>query len=271
MLIVYAICAIIILKIAINILKKRNQKRIEQESIESQRKAAAEEAERQALIQKAADEREWKIQEAIEACPGSEVYRLEQQAVACDESKLNITEFTKIAKNRFVAFDLETTGLTPGEDEIVEIGAVRVENGIITERYEQLVNPGFEMPSRASAVNHITDDMLFDKPFIYEVLPSFLSFVGDDVLAAHNSDFDAGFLAQACMRYRFKFPETYFDTMKLARYWPSAENKKLVTLIAAAGIVRDKSHRALSDAEAVANLILVTNEKRKEGAKANNE
>lgn len=177
---------------------------------------------------------------------------------------LTITQFTPISKRRYVAFDLETTGLSQGDDAIVEIAAVRVVNGEVTDEYQQLVDPRKPMPAEAQEINHITDDMLKGKPTIYEALPSFLSFIGDDVLAAHNARFDAKFLAQACMIGRFKTPSRYFDTMELARYWPEAENKKLGTLLAAAGIENDDAHRALGDACAVAALISATNERRAE-------
>ena len=160
-------------------------------------------------------------------------------------------------------FDLETTGLDYAGDEIVEIGAVRVENGEITEKYNQLIQPNSPISAEASAVNHITMDMLEGKPRIYEVLPSFLTFVGNDVLAAHNVKFDFSFLANACMLNFFKIPVELFDTMALTRYYPEAGSKKLTALVEAAGVEKETAHRALSDARMTAKLILATNEKRK--------
>ena len=123
------------------------------------------------------------------------------------------------------------------------------------------------MPYEASAVNHITDDMLSGQPKIHQVLPAFLSFVGDDVLAAHNALFDMRFLAQACMVNRLRIPIVFFDTMNLARYWPEAEDKKLISLASAADIQIDDAHRALSDARVVANFIAATNQRRSESRK----
>lgn len=234
-----------------------------QEQIRRQNEQRKKDEELQREIEQRAAKKEEEIQKAISCNPGSEAYRLEKYQYEVKYDSMNITEFTPISKSRFVAFDLETTGLSPGEDAIIEIGAVRVENGVITEEFQQLVNPDCSVPDEASRVNHITDNMLIGQPKIHEVLPAFLAFVGDDVLAAHNAKFDAGFILQACMRNRFKTPERFFDTMTLARYWPDAANRKLSTLIAEAGIKNDEAHRALGDARAVANLILATNEKRK--------
>ena len=232
---------------------------------EIQRKEQEEKERREA--QRIAAAKEAKIQEAMKQAPGSENLRLQEIQTETSGSILGIKDFTPISKKRFVAFDFETTGLSSADDAIIEIGAVRVENGQITAEFSQLINPGRPVPPEASAVNHITDAMLAGQPSLGEVLPAFLAFAGDDVLAAHNVRFDGMFLAQACMRNRFRYPSQYFDTMSLARYWPEAPNKKLASLIQAAGIQNDAAHRAIGDARAVAELILKTNEKRAESRK----
>lgn len=217
-------------------------------------------AERQALDAAAVEN---KILRAVSLCPGSEKYRLQEQEFDVKASVLNITQFTPISKKRFVAFDFETTGLDAYSDQIIEIGAVRVVGGYVVDTFQRLVDPGRPIPRAASDVNGITDQMVAGKPAIYEALPAFLYFIGDDVIAAHNVSFDWKFLANACRQYRFRCPSQCFDTMALARYWPDAENKKLGTLAAAAGIRIDNAHRALADARAAAELIVKTNEKRK--------
>ena len=244
------------------------QARRQRERQERLEKDRLEQAERKKRAQEARNKRAAEIDAAVAACPGSEKYRVSFQQTESSVSTLNITEFTPISKKRYVAFDFETTGVRYTEDKIVEIGAVLVENGEIVSEYHQMVDPECRMPSEATAVNHITDSMLTGKPKIYQVLPSFLSFVGDDVLVAHNASFDIRFLCQACMVHRFRTPSTCFDTMNLARYWPEAENKKLSSLIAAAGIVNDDAHRALSDARAVVALINATNQRRSESRKS---
>lgn len=256
-------------------LQRRAEFRAKQDEAERRRQAAEalirqqEEKSRKLSeeIQREAEEREQTIQRAIAAVPGSEQYRVPQETEAHMDD-LNITEFTPVSKSRYVAFDLETTGLDSISCAIIEIGAVRVENGIITDEFSQLIDPGYSIPYAASAVNHITDEMVSGQPRIYEVLPAFLSFVGDDVLVAHNAPFDMRFLAQACMRNRFRVPSTYFDTMTLSRYWPESNSKKLTALAACAGIEPEDAHRALSDARTVAQLVAATNARRAENKKS---
>ena len=245
---------------------RAQQARIERERAEADRRAAAEaarEAEEQRQREAAAAEKENRIQRAIEANPGSERFRSLSVSNEVTVHNMTITEFTPISKVRYVAFDLETTGISHVDHSIVEIGAVRVENGHITDTFSQLIDPERPMPADATAVNHITDSMLRGQPKIYEVLPAFLNFVGDDVLVAHNAPFDVRFISQACMRNGFIVPGNCFDTMNFARYWPEAENRKLTTLAAAAGIPCGTAHRALDDAKTVAQLVTATNEKRK--------
>ena len=160
-----------------------------------------------------------------------------------------------------MVFDFETTGLDPENDRIVEIGAVRVEKGEITQSYQTLVNPGIPISAKASKKNHITDDMVSGSPSIKEVLPSFMQFVGDDVLVAHNAAFDAAFLRAACSRCRLKAPDKFFDTMRLNVYWPNLPNRKLESFLNAAGIKNEAAHRALGDAEATAKLVIKTFDK----------
>lgn len=265
--IVLAVIAFILLVIIVKQCKKRSarkraleaqrlkqleaQKRIEQEKRER--------AEREKEAHRFAEEKERKIRAAMDAVQGSETHRLQEMQFEVNAKTLDLTDFTSIAKKRFVAFDLETTGLSYSDDAIVEIGAVRVENGQIVDTFTRLINPECPMPAAASAVNHITDDMLVGKPFIYEVLPAFLSFVGDDVLVAHNAPFDCRFLSQACMQNRFRAPTRYFDTMELKPvFFKDAPNKKLTTLTKAAGIEHDEAHRALGDAKALAELVIKT-------------
>jgi DNA polymerase-3 subunit epsilon len=106
-----------------------------------------------------------------------------------------IPEF--LAGKSFVVFDLETTGLDPKKDSIVEIGAVKFDQRGLIARFSALINPGIPMPFAASQVNHITDEMLKDKPFLKDVLPDFVRFINDATLVAHNSNFDCSFINEA--------------------------------------------------------------------------
>ena len=94
----------------------------------------------------------------------------------------------------FVAFDLETTGLDPSRDRIVEIGAVKFDRTGLIARFSTLVNPGIPMPAEAGRVNGITDNMLAGKPSLEKVFPDFLLFIRGAALAAHNAPFDTGFV-----------------------------------------------------------------------------
>lgn len=189
--------------------------------------------------------------------------RVPSKRYSDDPSLMSIAKFQKVVYDRFVSFDLETTGLDSDVDRIVEIGAVRVVKSKIVDSYQCLVNPGISMPAAATERNHITDDMLAGAPSIGEVLPDFLRFVGDDVLAAHNAGYDAAFLRSACSECRLDPPEKFFDTMRLSVYWPNLPNRKLETFIKAAGIKNKNAHRALGDADAAANLIIKSFEKLK--------
>ena len=254
------------------------RKKVARQAAEEQRRRQAEvqkqidldnrrRAESEAEAQRARQNRENQIASAVFAVPGADKYRLSETQTDATIHGLNITEFSKVYKSRYVAFDLETTGLNPVNNAIVEIGAVMVENGVVTKEFHQLINPGCPMPPSASAVNHITDDMLSGQPAIHQVLPSFLSFVGDDILAAHNAAFDIKFIAQACMRNRFRIPLGFFDTMALARYWPESEDKKLISLCDAAGVEIETAHRALDDSRAGAGLISASFARRAESRK----
>jgi DNA polymerase-3 subunit epsilon len=107
-------------------------------------------------------------------------------------------EFT--AGKCFVVFDLETTGLDPKKDRIVEIGAVKFDQHGLIARFSVLINPGIPMPFAASQVNHITDKMLKDKPSLQDTLPDFVRFIEGAVLIAHNSAFDSSFINEALLK-----------------------------------------------------------------------
>ncbi len=151
---------------------------------------------------------------------------------------------------RFVAFDLETTGTVPGVDQIVEIGAVRFVNGQPEATYSTLVDPRRPIPPGASAVNHITDDMVRGKPFIENLLPSFSEFCGDDIMIAHNAPFDSQFLIADIKRHESPAPlGIILDTLPIARkVFPGLPNYKLGTLVQHLKIPTTDFHRAEEDA-----------------------
>ncbi len=158
----------------------------------------------------------------------------------------------------FVALDLETTGLSPQYDRIVEIGAVKFVDGKVVETFSELVNPGIAMPPGATAVNLITDVMLEGQPQLETVLPRLLSFLDDAVLVAHNAPFDLGFLS-AALRKQGKPPLThqYVDTQPMGRKaWPGRHNYKLQSLALDLGVKALDAHRAKDDARVCMEVFL---------------
>jgi ATP-dependent DNA helicase DinG len=160
--------------------------------------------------------------------------------------------------NQFVACDLETTGLDPYTDKIVEIGMVKAENGEIKDKFHALINPGRTLPVRIKRLTGLNDADLAACPPLIEVLPDALKFIGDTPLVGHNIGFDLRFLSAASGRALSN--ETY-DTLELARLvLPGASGYRLDALCGLLGIEIPR-HRALQDAEAAAALFLLLSER----------
>ena len=150
----------------------------------------------------------------------------------------------------YVVFDLETTGVSPYNDEVIEISAVKARKGKVVEEFSELVNPKRTIPFAASRVNNITDDMVSDAPFFDEVLRHFLEFVGEDVLVGHNiQSFDMKFIYRDCERYFHQLiTNDYVDTLILAkRCFPEWRHRRLGDLADYYGISTRGAHRALAD------------------------
>ena len=154
-------------------------------------------------------------------------------------------------QNDYVAFDLETTGLDPRWDDIIEIGAVKVRNGQPADRYEQLINPGRPIPSVITEITGIDDDMVKDAPALADVLPGFLEWVGDGILLGHNVNFDINFLYDSAEELcEEPVDNDFIDTLRLARYlYPEERHNRLRDLISRFGIAETQQHRALADVE----------------------
>lgn len=151
---------------------------------------------------------------------------------------------------RFIAFDLETTGTVPGVDQIVEIGAVRFNNGVVESVFSTLVDPLRSIPPGASAVNGITDDMVKGKPTIDTLLHSFAEFCEDMIMVAHNAPFDAQFLISDIKKHESTSPRgIVLDTLPISRkVFPGIPNYKLGTLVQHLKIPSTGFHRAEEDA-----------------------
>lgn len=158
-------------------------------------------------------------------------------------------------QDSFVVFDIETTGFSPIKNRIIEIGAVKVEGGEITERFSKFVNPQVPIPFEIHQLTGITDDMVSGAARIEEVLPEFLEFSKGCKLVAHNAKFDMSFIIENCKRLGYDAKFTYLDTLGLARVLFPASGKH--TLDAVAKILKvslNNHHRAVDDAECTAHI-----------------
>ncbi len=163
---------------------------------------------------------------------------------------------TKI-DGKFVVFDIETTGLSKDKEEITEIGAVKVENGEITEKWGSFVNPGRPIPEKIVELTSITDEMVKDAPKIDEVLPQFFKFCKDCVLVAHNAKFDTGFIKAAAEKCGMEYNFAHLDTLLLAKcLYPDLGNYRLNNLSKHLNIVLENHHRAVDDAKATADIFV---------------
>ena len=157
----------------------------------------------------------------------------------------------------YVVFDLETTGLSPDKNKIIEIGAVKVVDGAITERFSTFVNPEVPIPYNIEQLTSIKDDMVLDAPRIEEILPEFMKFCEGTVMVAHNAEFDTGFIRKNCERMGLLFDFTIADTVALARILlPQLNRFKLDTVAKAVGVSLDHHHRAVDDAACTAEIFV---------------
>lgn len=157
----------------------------------------------------------------------------------------------------YVVFDLETTGFSAKSDRIIEIGAVKVQNGKIIDRFSTFVNPEIPIPLRIEKLTSINDNMVIDAPKIEEILPSFMEFCEGSVMVAHNADFDMSFIAANCERIGLPCDFTIVDTVAMSRYLIIGLGKyKLDRVAKALGIVLENHHRAVDDAECTALIFL---------------
>lgn len=152
--------------------------------------------------------------------------------------------------DNYVLFDLETTGLSPEKDAIIEISALKVSGGEVVDEFSTLVNPGFHIPYSASSVNGIMDDMVIEAPTIDIALKNFISFIGDSILVGHNiKRFDMGFIQRDAVNIFGKhIYNEILDTLILSkRYLPDLPSHSLGALADYYSIPYEGAHRALAD------------------------
>ena len=174
-----------------------------------------------------------------------------------DLTDIAVNEDSQTLDDTFVVFDIETTGFSSVKDKIIEIGAVKVENGKIVSRYSTFVNPEVPIPFEITKLTSITDAMVIDAPKIENVLPEFMEYVGDAVLVAHNAGFDVGFIEENCKRLGIERKLMSVDTVALARVLlPTLSRYKLNVVAKTLGISLENHHRAVDDAGATAEIFV---------------
>ena len=156
--------------------------------------------------------------------------------------------------NSYVSIDLETTGLNPKTDKIIEIGAVKVRDGVVQETFSTLIHPGRKLEERVTELTGINDAMLVDAPDLSEILPGLLEFLEELPLLGHRILFDFSFLKKAAVNQKLSFEKEGIDTLKIARrYLTGLEHKTLESLCAHYQIPHN-AHRAMGDALATHQL-----------------
>ena len=157
----------------------------------------------------------------------------------------------------YVVFDLETTGFSPETNRIIEIGAVKVQNGKIVDKFSTFVNPQVPIPFRIEQLTSINDSMVIDAPVIADILPEFMKFCEGCVMVAHNADFYMSFIKKNCQRLDIPCKPTIVDTVALARVLlPNLNRFKLDTVAKALGVSLENHHRAVDDAGCTAEIFV---------------
>ncbi|MBQ9512957.1 MAG: PHP domain-containing protein, partial [Lachnospiraceae bacterium] len=182
---------------------------------------------------------------------GLDAYVVDDTKQIVENAKDNTLDST------YVVFDLETTGFSPVHNKIIEIGAVKIENGIITDRFSEFVNPKVPIPFRITNLTSITDDMVQNADTIEEVLPRFTKFCEGAVLVGHNVTFDIGFINENCRRLSLDADYTTIDTVGLSRaFFPQQGNHRLETVAKTLKVNLGFHHRAVDDADCTAQIFL---------------
>lgn len=162
----------------------------------------------------------------------------------------------------FCAFDTETTGLSSETDRVIEVGAVkfcmRSRELVVLDTFDQLVNPGFALPSLCSEISHITDDMVRDMPRIEKVLPDFLRFISGSILIAHNAPFDLKFMNAELSRANLpSLSNKCVDTLRMSRtLLPANDHWNLQFLAKQFAVDVHAAHRACDDARVCMEIML---------------
>lgn len=204
-----------------------------------------------ALNKKDYPESEWERLKEFKVIYGVEGYLVDDVKSVTTHSK------NQSIDGPYVVFDIETTGFSPSKDRIIEIGGVKIEDGIITDRYNSFVNPKTPIPFEIERLTGINDNMVINEPTIDKILPEFLEFTKGSILVAHNATFDVSFIKKNADELGMTFDYTTVDTVGLARLLiPNINNYKLNTIAKYFNISLENHHRAVDDAEATGQILL---------------
>ncbi len=188
----------------------------------------------------------------IKLIPGCEAYLIDDtvELVKGVDDRL-------LAGTKYVVFDVETTGLNGSTDQITELGAVRIEDGVEVAEFSQLINPMRPIPEKVTELTGITDGMVRDCPTIGQVIPEFAKFFEGCVLVAHNADFDTAFLRRALEDAGLKLASPVIDTLAFSRAaCPELKSHKLGSVCKRFGVSLKNAHRAVHDARATASCLV---------------
>lgn len=170
------------------------------------------------------------------------------------------TSFNKfVERGTFVVFDVETTGLNPESDELLEIGAVKIQNGNIVSKFSSLIKPKNPIPSSATLINNITDSMVASSPSAGQVVRDFFRYSKGCVLVGYNVSFDQKFVVQAGKAENLVFDNEFFDVLPLAKNKLRLTRYRLCDVVKRLEITLDGAHRAYADALATAEVFLKLN------------
>lgn len=197
----------------------------------------------------------------IKLIPGVEGYMMDSTPIVQRSTKAPM-------EDAIVVLDFETTGLNTRSDRIIEIGAVKLQNGRIIDTFEQMVNPGMPLPPIITQITGIEDHMLMDAPSAAEALPKLLEFIGDSPLAAHNAGFDCAVLDSELKRLGIERKWTVIDTLFYAqKLHPEYKSFRLKSVCKNLGVSLKNAHRAVHDATATAQILaIMMDETRNRGA-----
>ncbi|MDR0930172.1 MAG: exodeoxyribonuclease VII large subunit [Clostridiales bacterium] len=155
----------------------------------------------------------------------------------------------------YIALDVETTGLSPENNAIIEIAAIKFSRGEVIDEFVTLVNPNCFLPKRITEITGITSSMLHSAPTYDDIIDDFLNFIGDWTIVMHNKDFDTGFISAMCEQYGHSFTNDTLCTLRLSRQLlPALKNHKLGTVCQHFNVVIDGAHRAKADAIATGEI-----------------